>query len=67
MVDLCERKGEDYLVFIDYYSRYIELAQLSGSTMSQAVIYEVKRIIARHVIPEVMVSDNDSQLLMEKV
>ena len=45
-VDLCEKKRENYLVAMDYYSRHIELAKLSMTT-SAAVIQELKEIFAR--------------------
>ena len=44
-VDLCEKKGENLLVAIDYYSRYIELAKLS-MTPSAAVSQELKETFA---------------------
>jgi transposase InsO family protein len=59
-VDLCEKKGKMYLVLIDYYSRYIEYEQLSMTT-SSAVICELKKMMARYGIPEVLYSDNGSQ------
>ena len=61
-VDICEKKGKNYLVAIDYYSRYIELelAKLSMTT-SAAVIQELKEIFERQGILEVLVSNNGSQ------
>ena len=64
-VDLCEKKGENYLVAIDYYSRYIELAKLSMIT-SAAVVQELKEIRARQGIPEILDSDNNSQFFSKE-
>ena len=58
--DLFGWKGEQYLVIVDYYSRYLEIAKLS-STTSSAVITVLKSVFARHGIPEVVRSDNGPQ------
>uniref|UniRef100_A0A8C2HNG3 Gypsy retrotransposon integrase-like protein 1 n=1 Tax=Cyprinus carpio TaxID=7962 RepID=A0A8C2HNG3_CYPCA len=52
--------NEDYLVTVDYYSRYFELDKLS-STTSTAVIDKLKAAFARHGIPEAVISDNGPQ------
>ena len=41
VVDLMEFKKSQYLVMVDYYSRYIELAKLEHTT-SEAVINHMK-------------------------
>ena len=53
-------EGMSYLLVVDYYSRYIEVARLSTTT-SPAVITHLKSIFARHGIPEVFHSDNGPQ------
>lgn len=58
--DLFEWKREQYLVIVDYYSRYPEIAKLS-STTSSAVITVLKSVFARHGIPDVVCSDNSPQ------
>lgn len=50
----------NYLVTVDYYSRYFELDKLQSTTAS-AVIHKLKAAFARHGIPETVVSDNGPQ------
>ena len=58
--DLFVLGKETYLLIIDYFSRYVEIAQLSH-TKSTDIIVHVKSIFARHGIPEVLISDNGPQ------
>ena len=59
-VDICEVKGDYYLVSTDYYSRYIDIAHLPRLT-ALAVISKMKNCFAHHGIPETVVSDNGTQ------
>ncbi|RXN30291.1 retrotransposon-like family member retr-1 [Labeo rohita] len=56
-MDLFHLNGNNYLVVIDYYSNYPELALLSNMS-SKCVITHAKSIFARHGIPQTVVSDN---------
>lgn len=58
--DLMELNGQNYLVVMDYYSRYLDVAYLPDTT-SRTVILKLKNIFARHGIPETLVSDNGTQ------
>ena len=58
--DLFHHDNHEYLVLVDYYSRYIEIALLSNQTSKQ-VIAKLKTIFARHGIPQTVVSDNATQ------
>ena len=58
--DICEVKGQHYLVLIDYFSRYIEIAHLPNMT-TDTVISRLKNIFAHHGIPETLMSDNGRQ------
>ncbi len=58
--DLFEFKGVTYLLVVDYFSRYPEIAKLT-STTSLAVINILKSIFARYGIPEIICSDNGPQ------
>ena len=55
--DLCEINKKDYLVMVDAYSSYPEVIPLSSQS-SDAVIKGMKVTFTRHVIPDVVHSDN---------
>ena len=59
--DLFELKGVDYLIVIDYFSRYVEVAAMQTTTKSSEVIRALKSIFARHGIPEQVRSDDGPQ------
>ena len=58
--DLFELKGQSYLVVIDYFSRYVEIAKLCGTTSPNVTVH-LKSMFAKHGIPELVVSDNCPQ------
>ena len=58
--DLYEWEQSTYLLIVDYYSRYIEIARLNRATAAE-VIAHTKSVFARHGIPEVVISDNGPQ------
>jgi len=58
--DLFVFKGNQYLLIVDYNSRFIEVALLNG-TSAENVIRHTKSIFARHGIPEVVNPDNGPQ------
>jgi hypothetical protein len=51
--DLFELSNKHYLVVVDYYSRYTELAEIKSQTTND-VIMALKSIFARHGIPMVV-------------
>ena len=57
--DLFQLHGKTYLLVVDYYSRYIEIA-LMTSTTSKMLINQLKSMFSRHGIPEVFQSDGAS-------
>ena len=59
--DLFELKGIDYLIVIDYFSRYIEIAAMKKTTKSSEVIRALKSIFDGHGMPEQERSDNGPQ------
>lgn len=59
--DLFQWGRSHYLVVVDYFSRYIEVANLPTLTTATTV-ERLKVIFARFGIPEVLVTDNGPQL-----
>ena len=62
--DLFEWNKSTYLLIVDYYSRYIELAKLRNTTADEVILH-TKSIFARHGIPERLISDNGPQYTSE--
>lgn len=62
--DLFEWKKDTFLVIVDYYLRYIEIARLNQPTADE-VITRTKSMLARHGIPETVISDNGPQYSAE--
>ena len=56
--DLFELDKLNYLIVVDYFSRYIEVAAMQKTTKSHEVIRALKAIFARHGIPEEVRSHN---------
>ena len=59
-VDLCFKDGLDYLIVVDYFSRWIEVIHLSETTSSY-VIGKLKNLFSKFGIPEIVVSDQGPQ------
>ena len=59
-MDLFQWNNNDYVLIVDYYSRYFEVSQLEDTT-SRTVITHTKSIFARHGIPRFLRSDNGPQ------
>uniref|UniRef100_A0A3B3XHQ0 Integrase catalytic domain-containing protein n=1 Tax=Poecilia mexicana TaxID=48701 RepID=A0A3B3XHQ0_9TELE len=62
--DIFQFKDKQYLIVVDYYSRFFEVAKLT-STTSEGVIEHCKSIFARHGIPERFRSDNGPQFALD--
>ena len=58
--DLFHVNGRNFLLTVDYYSRFFEVDELK-STTSTAVIQRLSVHFARHGIPEIVISDNATQ------
>ena len=59
-VDLCEFKGRNYLITVDYFSNFIEADYMMTTTSAQVIIC-LKRHFARYGIPKCLVSECGSQ------
>ena len=60
-----EWKKTTYLLIVDYYSWYIEIARLHNTTANEVILH-TKSIFARHGIPEVVITDNGPQYTSEQ-
>ena len=58
--DLFTAHGKEYLIMVDYYSKFPEIVKLCD-TSANTVIKEIKSIFARYGIPDELVSDNGPQ------
>ncbi|XP_046396811.1 uncharacterized protein K02A2.6-like [Ischnura elegans] len=56
-MDIFHSRGREYLVIVDYFSKYPEVAYLEN-TRATNVIAKIKSIFARHGIPQVVRTDN---------
>ena len=63
--DLFVWNNTNYVLVVDFYSNYFEIAQLA-STKSSTVIQHIKSIFARHGIPEIVISENGPQYSSEE-
>lgn len=59
--DLFEFKNKHYLVYVDYYSRWIEISLLNNQLSSSSVINKMKSCFASSGIPEKIITDNGPQ------
>ncbi len=58
--DICQWKKENFLVVVDYFSRYIEIAHLTNISAA-ATIASLKNIFARWGCPNELITDNGPQ------
>eukprot|EP00731_Ephydatia_muelleri_P007982 Em0004g320a len=63
--DLFHWSGHDYLIIVDYFSRYIELCKLED-TSCKSIVTHTKSVLAQHGIPMVIRSDNGPQYTAEE-
>jgi transposase InsO family protein len=58
--DLFHHNGKDYIIAVDYYSRFFEVAPLKNTT-SENIVNHLKSFFCHHGIPEIVMSDNGLQ------
>ena len=63
--DMFTWNDKQFLITVDYYSRYFELDEMT-STTSNSVIKKLCHHFARHGIPETLISDNGPQYISEE-
>jgi hypothetical protein len=56
-MDIAEHQGNNYLVVIDYYSRWLEVFKIYNKT-SSSIISKLKELFSRFGIPKVVIADN---------
>lgn len=64
-VDFYFLNGKDYMLVVDYFSKFIETVQLKAIT-SELVITQLKSMFARFGIPKLMYSDGGTQFTSKK-
>uniref|UniRef100_A0A3Q3JGA8 Gypsy retrotransposon integrase-like protein 1 n=1 Tax=Monopterus albus TaxID=43700 RepID=A0A3Q3JGA8_MONAL len=60
--DICELNQENYLVTVDYFSRYIDIAHLKDMS-SETTIAKLMNIFARWGCPNELVTDNGPRFM----
>ena len=63
--DLFSLEKVNYVIVVDYYSRFFEIERLKD-TLSSTVVKKTKAIFSRHGIPEELVSDNGPQFISQE-
>ena len=61
--DVLTYQSKDYLLVVDYYSKYPEVVEIEDKTAT-TIVTKMKEVLTRHGIPEELMSDNmpfDSQ------
>lgn len=66
-MDIYELYGENYLLLVDYYSKYVEIENLNRNLTAKNVIEKLKTIFARHGIPAIIVTDSGTQLISKEL
>lgn len=58
--DIFEFRGKQYLLVVDYFSKFVEISHL-GNLQSSTVIESLKQMFSRHGIPKKIITDNGTQ------
>lgn len=63
--DLFSLHGESYIVLVDYYPNFLEVSELPDTSAS-LVIQFLREQFSRHGIPDILVTDNVSQIVSQE-
>lgn len=66
-MDIFELNGVNYLIVVDYYSKFPEIMSLNNNLTANNVINKLKSIFARHGIPKVIISDSGRQFTSKEM
>ena len=55
--------GKEYLLIIDYHSKYFEIVPLEKPVDASTVVRATKEVFSRHGIPKTLFSENGPQLI----
>lgn len=64
-VDYAAIQGQDVLIVVDAFSKWIEAVRVANATTTSTIIV-LRRLFATHGIPETLVSDNGPQFVSEE-
>ena len=59
--------GKTYIVLVDYYSDFFSIDRLDRTTKEEEVIYKMKSHLARHGIPDRIITDNGPPFNSQKL
>ena len=62
--DFFFHKGSTYLLMIDYYSRDVEICQVTKKVDTGETISKMHKVFSRQGIPDILFSDNGPQFLL---
>ena len=54
--DVLTYQSKDYLLVVDYYSKYLEVVEIEYKTAT-TIVTKMKEVFAHHGIPEELMSD----------
>ena len=60
-MDLFDLNGQTYLLVVDYFSRWIDVMDITRDKSSQATVNALKVLFSTHGYPDLIISDNGPQ------